>query len=93
MNITMTNQWKRYRKKPVFVEAVQFDPQSRPWPDCVKPWAGSGLPVPRDMSFGYIDSDEGKLHVMARDWIIKNAQGFIFPYHGDILEDYEAADG
>lgn len=62
----------KYRQKPLFVEAVRFDPQAQPWPDGVIPWSRAGY-QPRDMSFGYIDTSLGKVHVMAGDWIITTA--------------------
>jgi hypothetical protein len=61
-----------YRKRPIVIEAVQFDPQSHPWPEGVIAW---GDLQPRDMSWGYIDTPEGKMHVIAGDWIITGIAG------------------
>lgn len=78
----------KFRKKPVVIEAVQFDPNGT-WPDCVKPW---GSVHPRDMSWGYIETLEGKMHVMAGDWIIKGVKGEFYPCKPDIFEQtYEPA--
>jgi hypothetical protein len=59
----------KYQAKPVIVDAVQFDPAQKPWPDGVKPWRDN-QPRPRDMSFGYIDTSEGRTSVVAGDWIV-----------------------
>lgn len=75
----------KYRKKPVVIEATQFDPQSHPWPDGVIPWPEDGL-QPRDMSWGYIDTLEGKMHVIAGDWIITGVKGEKYPCKPDIFE-------
>ena len=79
---------KKYRvKDPVIVEAVQFDPHVT-WPDCVHPH------VPRNMSWGYIETVEGTAHVCARDWIVKGITGHFFVCKPDIFEEtYEAVVG
>jgi hypothetical protein len=77
----------KFRKKPVVIEAVQFDPKLE-CPICVIPW---GDVRPRDMSFGYIDTLEGKMHVSAGDWIITGIKGEHYPCKADIFEQtYEA---
>lgn len=60
--------------KPGKIQAVQFDPQKHPWPDGVVSW--DTMPYrPRDMSRGYIDTPEGRIHVQAHDWIIVETNG------------------
>lgn len=76
----------KYRKKPVVIEAVQFDPNVYPWPDGVKPWPDKHGLQPRDMSFGYIETLEGDHHVMAGDWIITGIKGEKYPCKPDIFE-------
>lgn len=81
----------KYRKKPVLIEAVQFDP-SKEWPECVEPWHPD-KPRPRDMSWGYIETLEGKMSVRAGDWIITGVKGEKYPCRADIFEaTYEPAD-
>lgn len=75
---------KKYRKKPVVIEAMQFNPKTN-WPSCVIPWS-SQESRPRDMSFGFIDTLEGKMHVQADDWIIKGIKGEFYPCKPDIFE-------
>ena len=84
----------KYRKKPVIVEAIQFNPEQKPWPGMIKPWPKikDGMAYqPRDMSFGYIETLEGDHHVQAGDWIIKGVKGEFYPCKPDIFElTYEA---
>ena len=83
---------KQYRKKPIVIEAIQFDPQGE-WPECVIPWRKAGI-TPRDMSWGYIRTLEGDMHVLAGDWIIKGIKGEFYPCKPDIFEaTYEPVDG
>lgn len=64
---------KKYRTNSLVIEAVQFDPYQHPWPEGVVDWTTAGV-QPRDMSFGYIETLEGRMHVMAGDWIITGEQ-------------------
>lgn len=81
---------KKYRKKPVEVYATQFDPNGI-WPACVIPW-GDDEVKPRDCSWGYIDTLEGRMHVQSGDWIIKGVRGEFYPCKPDIFkETYEEA--
>lgn len=75
----------RYRKRPIVIEAIQFDPHKQPWPDGVVPWPKDGM-IPRDMSWGYIDTLEGKMHVIAGDWIITGVKGEKYNCKPDIFE-------
>ena len=65
----------RYKRKPVIVEAVRFDPE-KPWPDIMHPWPLPNGAQPRDMSFGYITVGLNSwLHVNAGDWLIYEING------------------
>lgn len=80
----------KYRKKPVVIEAEQFNPNIKPWPACIIPWEAIH---PRDLSWGYINTLEGKMHVQAGDWIITGVKGEFYPCKPDIFEmTYESAD-
>jgi hypothetical protein len=80
----------KFRKKPIVIEAEQFDPQRHPWPKGVIPW-GPNDPRPRDMSWGYVQTLEGKMHVIMGDWIITGIKGEKYPCKADIFEaTYEA---
>lgn len=61
------------------IEATQFDPRDN-WVECVKRWEIGK--APRDMSWGYIDRPgEGKIHVLAGDWIFKDEHGMWTAMH------------
>ena len=75
----------KYRKRPVVVEAVQFNSQSLSWPDDVVPWS-TGDMQPRDMSWGFINTLEGRMHVQHGDWIITGIKGERYPCKPDIFE-------
>lgn len=85
---------KAYRKKPVVIEAEQFIPdKNNPnphYPPGMKPWPDENGAQPRDMSWGYVDTLEGRVHVQAYDWIIKGIKGEYYPCKPDIFtETYE----
>ena len=81
----------KYRKKPIVIDAVQFDPQGV-WPAVIIPWKESSV-QPRDCSWGYIDTLEGKMHVQAGDWIIRGVNDEHYNCKPDIFEKtYEKVD-
>lgn len=73
----------KFRKKPVVIDAVQFDPKHHPWPDGVIQW---DTIRPRDGSWGYIKTMEGDMHVMNGDWIITGIVGEKYPCKDDIFK-------
>ncbi len=82
----------KYRKKPVVIDAQQFRPNKAQWPDGVIAWSESDI-RPRDMSWGYIKTLEGLLHVQADDWIITGIHGEKYPCKPDIfLATYEVVE-
>ena len=74
----------KYHNKPVEIDAEQFDPQQQPWPAYIVPWPENGA-RPRDMSFGYIETREVRMHVKAGDWIITDASGSHYPIREDVF--------
>ena len=78
-----------YRKKPIVIEAEQFNPNAPLWPKGIIPWSQMDI-RPRDMSWGYMQTLEGKMHVQAGDWIITGIKGERYPCKPDIfLATYE----
>jgi hypothetical protein len=69
----------KYRKKPIIIEAVQFDHTKFHWPEGVHAWPHPEGYQPRDMSWGYIDTLEGVMGVMDGDWIITGVAGEKYP--------------
>ena len=81
----------KYRKKPVVIEAIQYD--------------GSSASVDKIMTMGgtrimnnspeglYISTLEGIMKASKGDWIIKGVQGELYPCKPDIFhETYEEAE-
>lgn len=62
----------KYQRKPEIVDAVQFDPDAKEWPQIVKPWSKF---IPRDMSWGFVDTPLGRIHVHAGDYIVTVSTG------------------
>lgn len=75
----------KYRKKPVVIEAEQFN-EGGHWPDGV-------VREPNDPGLPYIVTLEGRLFVSEGDWIITGVKGERYPCKPDIFAaTYEAAD-
>lgn len=92
----------RYRKKPVVIEAEQFqwkEGQGIPdipgvkfadWRDVTIP--GHGVKAGPVVETAYIETLEGPLHVSRGDWIITGVKGERYPCKPDIFAaTYEAA--
>lgn len=79
----------KYRKKPVVIEAVQFDPlfaHKLELPDGV---IGSNSPGSDNWAYigceFWIETLEGKMKVSAGDWIITGVKGERYPCKPDIF--------
>jgi len=66
----------RFRKKPVVVHAVQFDPDAKEWPEEVYVQDGKFL----------MSTLEGVFTVTPEDWIITGVKGEKYPCKPDIFE-------
>ena len=82
------SQPKRYRKRPVVVEAMQYTRRSR---TAVMRWCGArGTAIDEDGA-AYetaalrIDTREGMMLASLGDWIIKGVQGEFYPCKPDIF--------
>lgn len=83
----------RYRKKPVVIEAEQFWPDKKPWPEGVE----APLVEPHDEEAHYahpfVQTLEGPLMCSPGDWIITGVKGERYPCKPDIFKaTYEAVD-
>lgn len=77
----------RYRKRPVVIEAVQFNFADPIWPDGVEPAAENE----RGTGYGYIQTLEGRMMVADGDWVITGVKGEKYPCRADIFAaTYEA---
>lgn len=71
----------KFRKKPVVIEAVQFEGQDLPAGVMREPGAANG----------YIDTLEGRMAVTPGDWVITGIKGELYPCKPDIFDaTYEA---
>lgn len=80
----------KYRKKPVVVEAKQFWPNKKPWPEGVvrEPTLGTAA------SHYRVHTLEGQFAVSPGDWIITGVKGEKYPCKPDIFDMiYEPAEG
>lgn len=91
----------RYRKKPVVIEAVQYTRRFM-WPD----WFHDAVSInkvtvhgtgkfanPSEECFAEIATLEGTMRANENDWIIRGAQGELYPCKPDIFEaTYEVAE-
>jgi hypothetical protein len=71
----------RYRKKPVEIEARQFDGQ-KPSADAILAWMGSGKAWSGVL---VIETLEGDMVASPGDWIIKGVKGEFYPCKPDIF--------
>ena len=77
----------KYRKRPLVIEAVQFDP-GQPWPECI-------IPLPdTPTTNGYIRTLEGDMVVNPGDWVITGVKGENYSCKDDVFRmTYEAVEG
>ena len=79
---------KKYRKKPVIVDAIQWTGSNK---NEVYKWEKSCggeamLVVREDMGFVYVHTLEGSMKANKNDWIIKGVKGEFYPCKPDIFE-------
>lgn len=74
-----------YRKKPVVIEAVQFDGSG---PSCTEVALFVGTSRWKECTYdgGWIPTLEGDMEFGPGDWIIKGVQGEFYPCKPDIFE-------
>jgi hypothetical protein len=80
---------RRFRKKPVVIEAVQFT-GSHDSAFSIQQWGGLAAIDVADHGL-YIQTLEGRMHVSIGDYVIRGVQGEFYPCKPDIFEaTYEA---
>ena len=75
----------KYRKKPVEVEAEQFNPDVKSWLDGVGSVVMPHPALPPDAKYG-METLEGFYVVTPGDWIITGVKGEKYPCKPDIFE-------
>lgn len=91
---------KKYRKKPVVIEAVQFttnnEPSGSPHMDRIVNWMNQGRDKPNGWHNGtdiFIYTLEGEMRASVGDWIIKGVKGEFYPCKSDVFDmTYEQED-
>lgn len=83
-----------YRKKPVVIEAIQFDGYNH---DEIREWSGgkvlSAKPWKDNYSTLVVSTLEGDMDADIYSWIIKGVKGEFYPCRPDIFEQtYEPAE-
>ena len=80
----------KFRKKPVVIEAEQFLPTNKPWPDGVEQFTREMHELAdgtRNQWYGWrIKTLEGIGEVTPGDWIITGVQGEKYPCKPDIFD-------
>jgi hypothetical protein len=66
----------KFRKKPVVIEATQFDGVNLP----------EGVAREPETTNGYIDTLEGRMTVSLGDWVITGVKGELYSRKPDIFE-------
>lgn len=76
---------KKYRKKPVVIEAVQYEGDKNF--NLIRSFVGEHLPLHRvgDQKLG-IETLEGVMETSIGDWIIKGIKDEFYPCKPDIFE-------
>ena len=79
----------KYRKKPVVIEAIQWDGTNY---DEIGDWMGLNSTLEIDGQF-IIPTLEGDMRVSEGDWVIRGVNGEFYPCKPDIFEKtYEPAE-
>lgn len=73
---------KKYRKKPVVIEAIQFDGTNH---DDIVEFCGGVLSFTRSQELPIITTLEGDMTAQPGDFIIKGVQGEFYPCKPDIF--------
>lgn len=76
----------KYRKKPVVVEAVQWDGSKKSAQAINKFNGGQLWTIKTDNRRMYVPSPEGGIWASPGDWIIKGVQGEFYSCNPDIFE-------
>lgn len=81
----------KYKKKPVTIEAFQYDGTV----ECFEPWAKTaleaGILVYDEEGNLNVNTTDGVIRVNVSDYVIQGVKGEVYPCHEDIfMQTYEA---
>ncbi len=84
--------WVKFRKKPVVIEAVQWDGTNEGY-DRVCAFAKGVYLEPAGFGRIVIPTLEGAMYASPGDWVIRGVKGELYPCKPDIFEaTYEAVE-
>jgi len=87
--------WRRFRKKPVIIEATQWF-SLEDLPDIVHPYKKEGIckNCGGELKYhGWVETLEGGHIVCPGDWIVRGVKGEYYPVKPEIFEEtYTAAE-
>jgi len=75
---------KKFRKKPVVIEAIQFTGENQ---EEIKEFVTVEITIPEKGSWLVIPTLEGDHTALVNDWIIKGIKGEFYPCKPDIFEE------
>ena len=76
---------KKYRKKPVIIEAVQWLDTNNDWNAIIAMGLKEWSPGATGSKSFYIETLEGKMRVNTGDYVIKGIKGEFYPCKPDIF--------
>ena len=83
--------WGSYRKKPVIIQAIQWDGESDTLRTVMEAGQESRVSIVGDQLL--ITTLEGTMAAAIGDWIIQGVQGELYPCRDDIFQaTYESAE-
>ena len=79
------NETKKFRKKPVVIEAIQWDGEKETaWE--ITEWAKPNVMWWFNQNLMAVTTLEGDMNVSIGDWVIKGVKGEFYPCKPDIFE-------
>ena len=74
-----------YRKKPIVIEAVQWQATKASWDSIQSMGDIRWIPGPIGSELFFIETIEGDMRVSKGDWVIKGVAGEFYPCRDDIF--------
>ena len=83
---------KRFKTRTIFIQAEQFRPENKPWPEGVKVRDTDFWGSPHE-NFYYLDTPLDSMAIDPGDWIVKHGNGDLgFREPGIFQRTYEPVD-
>ena len=89
----MSDEAKKYRKKPIVINALQWDGRMQSV-SRLSHWTAGAVHLEDDCTSVVCETLEGPLRVSPGDWIIEGVKGEYYPCKADVFEaTYERVAG